>query len=89
MKYYLAPDSAVHSATFSAPYSKIWKISVLASSFTIINRANIFTKKKKITPLLHFRKKYRSPSQQFLETLFTIFLLDFTVGEVCNISNKY
>ena len=43
MKYYLAPDSALHSAPYSAPYSKISKISRLVTFWATIHHKINFT----------------------------------------------
>ena len=88
MKYYLAPDSALHSGLYSAPDSKIEKISILVPFQATIDPKIIlhetpytpsFLKKKGV---LHHRCFQKHPP-------YTPFILVFTVDEVCYISNKY
>ena len=64
MKYYLAPDSALHSAPYLAPYSKISKISVLVPSLTTIDDAIIFTQDILYPSFISKKNanKYRPPS---------------------------
>ena len=56
----------------------------------LINQLTKYFYFKHLTPLLSFKKqKFRSPSQNLLETsTFTTFLQIFTVDELYNISNK-
>ena len=72
MKYYLVTDSALHSAPYSPPYSKIQKVSVLVSSLTTTNLAIIFTQE-----ILHLsnisKRKCTLQRRRYLP--FTTFLL--------------
>ena len=43
MEYYLVPDSALHSALYSAPQSNIQKLSVLVPFLKSIKQAIVFT----------------------------------------------
>ena len=71
---YLAPDSALHSAPYSAPDSKIWKISILVPFWATIDHKINFTQN-----ILHSsfisKKDLCSSSQMLLElsTFYPIF----------------
>ena len=81
MKYYLAPDSALHSA----PYSKIQKSTFLSNCWP----QNYFYTKN-LASLLHFKKKFVLFATHVFRNIrfFTTFLTVFSTDELCNISSK-
>ena len=95
IKYYLAPDSALHSASYSAPYSKyiiVYIVYIIVYISTFLS--NYWPQKHFYTryltpPLFHKQCCALQPRRFYKHPLFTSFLIVFTVDEVCFISYKY
>ena len=76
MKYYLVPDWALHSAPNSAPYSKIWKVTVLVSSLRTTDHAINLTQDT-LHPFFIKKKNALSIAEPLKCQLFTTFILVF------------
>ena len=87
MKYYLVPDWALHSAPNSAPYSKIWKVTVLVSSLRTTDHAINFTQDT-LHPFF-IKKKCAFHCRTFeMSTFYNVYTSFLTVWGVQNLKSK-
>ena len=89
MKYYLTPDSALHLALYSAPYSKNIKRIVYQYLSEQLLTTKVFLHRATYTPPLLQKNcvLHRRCFQKHLH--FTTFLRVFAMDQVCSISNKH